>query len=312
MRCVLGFDGGGTKTECVLMDETGRVLSRGRSGPSNPFRVGVESASEALQSAARDALQSAGRAIHEVAAVVAGLAGTTRHDLAERMRADLSRLFPGSAVKLCTDFELALEAVGESPAIVLVAGTGSAAIGRDAAGRVVRIGGYGPQISDEGSAYDIGRKAVAMALRDRDRRGSDSPLGSRILRDLGFTAWDALNDRAQTSADEVFPKIFPIVIEAAAAGDECAQILLRDAAKDLAALVRRLIERLALGDVPFILAKTGGMIGRKPIFDEALDVALREGAPRASISSLSVAPAEAAARLALELLAPPKSAAIPR
>jgi len=272
----------------------------------------VESASEALQSAARDALQSAGRAIHEVAAVVAGLAGTTRHDLAERMRADLSRLFPGSAVKLCTDSELALEAVGESPAIVLVAGTGSAAIGRDAAGRVVRIGGYGPQISDEGSAYDIGRKAVAMALRDRDRRGSDSPLGSRILCDLGFTAWDALNDRAQTSADEVFPKIFPIVIEAAAAGDECAQILLRDAAKDLAALVRRLIERLALGDVPFILAKTGGMIGRRPIFDEALDVALREGAPRASISSLSVAPAEAAARLALELLAPPKSAAIPR
>src|SRR2546428_4541411 len=142
MRCVLGFDGGGTKTECVLMDETGRVLSRGRSGPSNPFRVGVESASEALQSAARDALQSAGRAIHEVAAVVAGLAGTTRHDLAERMRADLSRLFPGSAVKLCTDSELALEAVGESPAIVLVAGTGSAAIGRDAAGRVVRIGGF--------------------------------------------------------------------------------------------------------------------------------------------------------------------------
>src|SRR2546426_3900961 len=141
MRCVLGFDGGGTKTECVLMDETGRVLSRGRSGPSNPFRVGVESASEALQSAARDALQSAGRAIHEVAAVVAGLAGTSRHDLAERMRADLSRLFPGSAVKLCTDFELALEAAGKGPAIVLVAGTGSPAIGRDAAGRVVRIGG---------------------------------------------------------------------------------------------------------------------------------------------------------------------------
>jgi len=64
--------------------------------------------------------------------------------------------------------------------------------------------------------------------------------------------------------------------------------------------------------VPFILAKTGGMIGRSPILDEALDVALREGAPRASISSLSVAPAETAARLALELLAPPKSAGIPR
>src|SRR2546425_11415116 len=149
MRCVLGFDGGGTKTECVLMDETGRVLSRGRSGPSNPFRVGVESASEALQSAARDALQTGGCAISEVAAVVAGLAGTTRHDLAERMRADLSRLFPGSAVKLCTDFELALEAVGESPAIVLVAGTGSGANGCDGPGRVERVCGYGALFLDE-------------------------------------------------------------------------------------------------------------------------------------------------------------------
>src|SRR2546426_546583 len=181
MRCVLGFDGGGTKTECVLMDETGRVLSRGRSGPSNPFRVGVESASEALQSAARDALQSAGRAIHEVAAVVAGLAGTTRHDLAERMRADLSRLFPGSAVKLCTDSELALEAVGESPAIVLVAGTGSAAIGRDAAGRVVRIRGVLAPSWGERRAFENWCQGGGGGLPDPARPRRALPPPSRDL-----------------------------------------------------------------------------------------------------------------------------------
>lgn len=311
MRCVLGFDGGGTKTECALMDESGRVLSRASSGPSNPFRVGVESASEALQSAARDALQRGECAITEVAAAVAGLAGTARREIAERMHAQLSRLFPGAAVKLCTDFELALAAAGEGPAVVLVAGTGSPAIGRDAAGLVVRVGGYGPQISDEGSAYDVGRKAVAMALRDRDRRGHDSPLGARILRDLGFASWDALIERAQASADEVFPKIFPVVIEAATTDDECAKTLLRDAARDLTALVQTLIERLALNDVPFVLAKTGGMIGRSAFFDESLDALLREAAPHAVISPLSASLAEVAARLAFELLATSRGATGP-
>src|SRR5208337_5149753 len=53
MRYVLGFDGGGTKTECVLMDESRHVLARSRSGPSNPMRVGFGGALAAVCEAAR-------------------------------------------------------------------------------------------------------------------------------------------------------------------------------------------------------------------------------------------------------------------
>ena len=48
MRYVLGFDGGGTKTECVLMDETGAILAHSRSGASNVVNVGPEAAAAAL------------------------------------------------------------------------------------------------------------------------------------------------------------------------------------------------------------------------------------------------------------------------
>ncbi|MGB9465151.1 MAG: BadF/BadG/BcrA/BcrD ATPase family protein, partial [Candidatus Acidiferrum sp.] len=56
MRYVLGFDGGGTKTDCVLMDESGAILARAQAGPSNPLRVGFGAAITAIREAARQAV----------------------------------------------------------------------------------------------------------------------------------------------------------------------------------------------------------------------------------------------------------------
>src|SRR5260370_38653168 len=75
MRWVLGFDGGGTKTDCVLMDESGAVAARSRSGASNPTSFGVEVSLAALSGAASDALRTAGRSEKDVAYVVAGVSG---------------------------------------------------------------------------------------------------------------------------------------------------------------------------------------------------------------------------------------------
>src|ERR1700730_7408101 len=78
MRFVLGLDGGGTKTDCVLMDETGAVLVRTRSGPSNPSRVGLEAALAALIDAAEKALAASAKSAIEIAAVHGGIAGAAR------------------------------------------------------------------------------------------------------------------------------------------------------------------------------------------------------------------------------------------
>ena len=83
----------------------------------------------------------------------------------------LAEEYAGKMVHVCTDLDLTLEATGEGAAIVLVAGTGSAAVGRDIHGNVARVGGHGPLLGDEGSAYDIGKRASVAALREKDRTG---------------------------------------------------------------------------------------------------------------------------------------------
>jgi N-acetylglucosamine kinase-like BadF-type ATPase len=310
MRLVLGFDGGGTKTECVLMDDAGNIVARGRSGPSNPTRVGPDRALASLQAAAQDALlhvPSESQYLYSNAqpmfsAVVAGLAGTGRPELAEKMLSQLQTGFPGSSSKVCTDLDLALAAAGDGPAIILVGGTGSAAMGRDAQGQTARAGGLGPASGDEGSAYDTGKKAVLAAIHDLEETGEDSALGKQILRQLGCSAWPAVQMRVSAAADEVYPRVFPVVAAAADAGDRTARTLLTDAAHNLSALVKNVVAQLGLGDSSFLLAKTGGMFGRSAFFDAEVDKLLREAAPQARISTLPIAPAEAAARMALRLL----------
>jgi N-acetylglucosamine kinase-like BadF-type ATPase len=312
MRLVLGFDGGGTKTECVLMDDSGQILARGRAGPSNPTRVGAEPALANLQAAAQDAFDHLPLESQEqyapsrplFAAVVAGLAGTGQPEIAEEMRSHLASGFPGAAAKVCTDLDLALAAAGDGPAIILVGGTGSAAMGRNGNEKTARAGGMGPASGDEGSAYYVGQRAIRAAMREVEQSGEESALGKQILRQLGCTAWPAVQMRVSVAADEVYPRVFPVVAAAADAGDRQARTLLTDAARELSALVKKVLTQLDLAETAFVLAKTGGMFGRSAFFDVEIDKQLQDVAPHACIGTLPITPAEAAARMALQLLSP--------
>jgi N-acetylglucosamine kinase len=298
MDYVLGFDGGGTKTECVLMDAAGKILARGISGPSNPFRMGVESATREIERAAEICLQEARVTRSEVVAIGAGLAGTGKSELKEGMRIALATAFPGTAIKIFTDLETALAGAGEGPVIVLVAGTGSAAIGRNAQGEIWRTGGYGPGISDDGSAFDIGSRAVARAIKEREEHGADSNLGVKILEQFECASWKELQERAALDADKVFPAVFPVVAKAAAGGDSAAQETLIHAAAELSSLVNAVAEHSGLVGENIMIVKTGGMVGRSAFFDTQLDAALRRVLPQAQIEKLRMAPAEAAAHAA--------------
>lgn len=303
MHYVLGFDGGGTKTECVLMDAEKTVRARGHSGPSNPLRVGFGGALAAVCEAARWAMQDAKVLPEEVAGLCAGLAGTAQAEAARKMKKLLGEEYPGRVLHVCTDLELTLEATGDGPAIVLVAGTGSAAVGRDMHGRNARVGGHGPLLGDEGSAYDIGKRAAMSALREYDRTGITSDFGAKILKELEVDSWQEFQTRVHAVPDEVFPRIFPLVAKAADEGDTSAREFLQLAAAELAWLVNDLVERLDLREQKFLLVKSGGTVQRSRYFDEQVNQRLREAAPRAEFGALATTPAEAAARIALRLLA---------
>jgi glucosamine kinase len=298
MDFFLGLDGGGTKTECVLMDSAGKIVGRSFSGPSNPYRVGVESAIREIEKAADLSLQEAGAGRDAVAAIGAGLAGTGNPELKEGMRALLAAAFPGAAVSVFTDLEAALAAAEEGPVIVLVAGTGSAAIGRNAQGQVWRTGGQGPRLGDDGSAFDVGSRAVATAMGEQERLGRNSTLGSKILEQLGYASWQELRERATSEPDNVFPLVFPVVASLADAGDAAAREILLQAAGELSSLVNAVAEHSGQGRGEIRIVKMGGMVGRCIFFDAQLDAALKRILPQAQIGRLQMSPAEAAARAA--------------
>jgi N-acetylglucosamine kinase len=134
MNYCLGFDGGGTKTQCVVIDGSGKVVGEGRGGPSNPLRCGYDSAFDSLREAAAGALASASIRAEDISAVHAGLAGAGRRNVVRRILVFLAQEFPSALAQVSSDCEIALEAAaGAGPGVVLIAGTGSIAFGRNAA-----------------------------------------------------------------------------------------------------------------------------------------------------------------------------------
>jgi N-acetylglucosamine kinase-like BadF-type ATPase len=299
MRIGMGLDGGGTKTDCVLMDEGGKVLGRGRGGASNPSRIGVEVAAQGVKEAAMSALQNSRLQMVQVTDVCAGLAGVAAAERAAAMRELLGRFFAGARFELCTDLDLALGATGARAAIVLVAGTGSAAIGRNEAGKVARSGGYGPKKSDEGSAFAVGKSAVSEVARATNEEAKN--LHARISKLLGVDSLEKFIGLEGAEADEVYPRVFPVVAKAADEENEIARKLLREAAENLVGFVAGVQQELDLSGTEFTLGKTGGMIGRSKHFDETLDAELRRVAPRAKLEILQTPLVEVAARRALSL-----------
>jgi glucosamine kinase len=306
----LGFDGGGTKTDCVLLDANGAVIGEGHGGPANPLRSGYDGAFSSLREAAVGALGAARIRPVDITSVCAGLAGAGRRSVVRRMMVFLSREFPVAVTQVATDFEVALEAAaGAGPGVILIAGTGSVAYGRNAAGETARAGGYGPSIGDEGSAFEIGRRAVSAVARSRDVDAPVTVLAEMISAALDCPDWDDLLLRIMKNPDDVFPKLFPVVADAANSDDSAAKEIMFVSAIGLGHLAMIVIRRLGMKDQEFPLVKCGGVFGHCTVLDSLLDSVLASGALRAKISRLEISPALGAARMAARLSELPPQAA---
>jgi N-acetylglucosamine kinase-like BadF-type ATPase len=306
----LGFDGGGTKTDCALLDAKGAVIGEGRGGPANPLRSDYDSAFTSLREAAAEAMTAAKILPAEITRVCAGIAGAGRRSVVRRIKEFLLQEFPAALTLVATDYEIALEAaVGPGAGVVLIAGTGSVAYGRNAAGETARAGGYGPWIGDEGSAFEIGRRAVSAVARSRDTDEPLTVMAEMISAALDCPDWDDLMSRIMKNPDDVFPKLFPVVAAAANSEDSAAKEILFTSAIGLSNLAMIVIRRLGMKGEEFPLVKCGGVFGHSPMLDALLDSVLSSGALRAKISRLEISPAIGAARMAARLSTSPPQAA---
>src|SRR5438874_6578875 len=112
MRYVLGFDGGGTKTDCVLMDETGAILARARSGASNPTTFGEDTSLASLTHGAADALRAGGKSKQDVAYLVAGISGAGEPAMRCALQSGLQQKLPNAKIFGTSDLVPTLPATG--------------------------------------------------------------------------------------------------------------------------------------------------------------------------------------------------------
>jgi len=296
----LGFDGGGTKTDCVLVDSKGTVLARATAGPSNPLRAGYAKAWFTLSDAGDIVLERRHLKSDEIRGICAGIGGASRESVANKLKSFLERSFPEAAVEVTTDIDVTLEAaVGQGEGAILIIGTGSAAFGRNEDGETARSGGRGPWFSDEGSAFDIGRRALNAVVRAEELRGPETELSTQILQWLDSRDWSHVLDWVSKNPDDVFPRVFPLVARLGDKGDSVSQGILKSAADSLAGLVCSVLTRLGMDTHEVPVALCGGTLGRSKFFDAAIEESLRRVAPSARVFHLEMKPAEAAAHRAI-------------
>jgi glucosamine kinase len=296
----LGIDGGGTKTTSAIGDET-RVLATAKSGPSNIVRVGESQARTSLQQGIRQACAAAGIVPEQIARTCVGGAGTARPEVAAIVR-DIVGEVISTPIDVVGDLQTALEAAfAAGPGVIVNAGTGSFAYGRDQAGKTVRAGGWGFAIGDEGSAHWIGRGAVNALLRAADRESVEAVTGSALTKEL-FKAWGvtSLSDLAR-AANSIPPPDFAALFPAiAVSSDELATRVLDQAGRELAELAATVIHRLFGKDdgamVP--VAMTGGVFRHAAAVREVFYNELRRIDPRAEVNPNVVDPVDGALRIA--------------
>jgi len=268
MAYYLGIDGGGTKTRCVLADET-TVLAKTMTGGCSVIRLGEQPAREALHSAIRQVCAAARISPDQIRAICIGVTGAARPEIAAKIRNILAELIPEISltnIEVIGDNVIALEAAfGAGPGVIAIAGTGSIVYGRDAAGHTARAGGWGFAVSDEGSGHWIGRRAISAILSARDQ-GLETALTAMVLHAWNLHTIDELVPRANSTPPPDFPRLFPIVLRAAEEADAIARDLLADAGTQLATLAAIVVRRLAPHPAAMLpLAMTGSVFRQSPV-----------------------------------------------
>jgi glucosamine kinase len=302
---VVGIDAGGTKTVCRLADARGRVLAEARGPGANLQNAGELEVERVLHQVLTEVLVGD----DWPAAVCLGIAGVDRATDAAIVGKILRRIAPRSRVVVVNDALVALEAgVPGAPGVVLIAGTGSIAYGRNREGWAARAGGWGYLLGDEGSGYWLGRQALRAVVRSADGRGPHTLLTARVLTHFGIA-------RTQDLVREIYDGSFaPATVAAVASqvegaaedGDEIALHLIDTGARELGLAALSVCTRLKLSRGPVVLA--GGMFTAAPRLRQrvvshltgrsaGMVVTPLEGPPVAGAVSLALAEAAGTLRL---------------
>jgi N-acetylglucosamine kinase-like BadF-type ATPase len=266
MAYFAGIDSGGSKTRCLVGDEAS-ILGKGHAGSSKLARVGEKAAKEALLQSLRDACDQAKITLTQLDSICVGMAGASSEDVVRTVRGLLADSV-SAKVEIAGDMVIALEAAaGDGPSVIVIAGTGSIAYGRNLHGETARAGGLGTADSDEGSGTWIGRRAAEKQL-------------------VKFAS--AAN----------YSQLFPQVASLADHGNVFARQVLEEAGAELAQLASKVLRQLWNDSDPVNVYVAGGVFENSAVVRNAFSERLGTLRAGISFSGRLVQPVEGALELA--------------
>jgi N-acetylglucosamine kinase len=269
MKLFLGIDGGQSGTAALIGDENGRILGHGEAGPCNhaASAEGTARLERAILDSVTWACAQAGLDPSKVEfeAACCGMSGGP-----DDKQAILARLLRVGKLVVTTDAAIALAgATSGGHGIIVIAGTGSIALGRDRLGHTARAGGWGYIFGDEGGAFDIARQAVRAALRTEEGHGPATALVSLLLEATESRSANAMLHKLYSPEwpRSRTAKLAPLVDRVATGGDAVAAAILNGAAQNLALLAAAVRSQLWKPAEVVEVAHIGGVFESRMVLE---------------------------------------------
>jgi len=299
----LGVDGGGTKTHIALMNTAGEVTCEGTAGPSNPLRVGVETAVTNIVQAINEACDRGGASRGDITGAMLGLGGVRRADLKQRVRDSFTKRLGIRKTEVVTDAEIALFATTlGKPGLVVIAGTGSVCLGKNEKGELAISGGWGPLAGDEGGGVGIAQQALHSVAKASDGRGTPTVLSERAAE--YFRASGPENLIVAIYSPQVdnmrIAGFARLVVETALEGDTIAGEILKDAGDELGIAACAVIRKLGLSRRKVPIGCVGSVFNAGKLLTGPMLETIRKCASAAYLAEPLMSPAHAAALMAFQ------------
>jgi N-acetylglucosamine kinase-like BadF-type ATPase len=297
MPLYLGIDAGGTKTDCAISNGA-ELLGQATGASCKLARVGKEKGRENLHGVIRQVCEAAKVSPQDIQHVCIGMAGASMAEAVHWAQQTIRELMPDATIYVAGDHVIAHRAAfGTTPGVLVISGTGSISFGRNQSGETARAGGWGPNVSDEGSAFWVGREAVIEALRDFDFGRTDGLLTT--IADSWKVAPEEVI-RLANASEPRFAELAGSLIAAAEQGNAKAQCIALSAGKALAELGSAVIKRLWPNGGIVPVALSGGVLQNSPLVRQAFKDTMKVEQPQAAVSFAYVRPVLGALEIAAQ------------
>jgi len=302
MHYYLGADLGSTKTHTLIVDETGRALGFGESGPANYESVGYDGMFRSTQDGVERALRAAGLQKEDISGAGFGISGYDWTSEYEANIAVLDRLGLRAPYKFVNDAVPGLVAGAEEGwGVVVVSGTGSNCRGWDREHkREGRVTGHGTLMGEGAGASELMHRCMQIIGYSWTKRLPKTALSDAIIAYAGAKDLEDLMRGYTTYEYQIGAEAARIVFRVAEEGDEVAQDLLRWAGTELGEMANGVIRQLEFENLAFDVVMTGSMFEGGPRLIEPMCETIQKLASKARFVRLSLPPVIGAVMLGLE------------